>query len=163
VVVRVRDLNGGHLRFHFPILWDQNPPFLVDAALGVSRDAPLVDGRYRAAIREDSDPLGLQQQSKRRIHFRRNHNAFEHSTASAVILKCLAALTGKVPHCKVTGFAPNRDLARRYEWTVKFAERQAVLFPVESVARTSNRYEPIGSLLMSIPRPTGIIELPACM
>src|SRR5262249_15897713 len=72
VVVRVRDLNGGHFRFHFPILWDQNPPFFVDAALGVSRDAPLVDGGYRAAIGEDSDPLSLQQQRKRRIHFRRD-------------------------------------------------------------------------------------------
>ena len=84
MVVRVRDLNGGHLRFHFPILWDQNPPFFVDAALGVSRDAPLVDGGYRAAIGEDSDPLSLQQQRKRRIHFRRDDNALEHSTASAL-------------------------------------------------------------------------------
>ncbi len=65
--------------------WDEIPPFLVNAAFGVSRDVPLVDGRYRAAIRENSDPLGLQQQSKRRIHFRRDDNALEHSTVSAPI------------------------------------------------------------------------------
>jgi hypothetical protein len=60
-----------------------------------------------------------------------------------------------------SGKATNRDLLRRRYSTVKLAVRQAVLFPVESLAWTSSRYEPFGNLLMSMPRPTGITGLPA--
>jgi hypothetical protein len=44
---------------------------------------------------------------------------------------------------------------------VKLAVRQAVFFPVESLAQTSKRYEPPGKLFKSIRRPIGMTGLPA--
>jgi len=52
---------------------------------------------------------------------------------------------------------------RRCYSMVKFAVRQAVLVPVESLPRTSSRYEPFDRFFRLIPRPMGMIGLPSWM
>jgi hypothetical protein len=62
----------------------QVPAFLVNAALRISGDTPLVIERHRGTIGSILDRLGRQRCRKRRMGNGRNQDAFNHFPYSAV-------------------------------------------------------------------------------
>ena len=89
--MRVRDLDGGHLRLHFAVFRHEKPTLLVNAAIGIPRDASLIDGGDQAAVRQAADPFGFEQQGKRRLQRRRDFDALKDSAMCAPVFDIVFA------------------------------------------------------------------------
>ena len=84
VLSGVHDLEDIHFGFDCASLWDQQPALLIDAALAIAHDAPLIGEGEGAASSERPGPFCVEREGEWRVEDGRDGDAFHPSIASAI-------------------------------------------------------------------------------